>query len=152
MKKLIKFLAIGVGIALLSGCNNNVVTCTLESNDTTSGYSIKSTYEIHSKNDVVSKVKTTEEIKSENDSILDYFESSLNSQYEVSNNQYGGYKYKVTKKNNTVKSVSTVDYNKMDLEKYINDNSALKEYVNSDNKISLKGIKTLYESLGATCK
>ena len=152
MKKLFKFLVIALGVSLLSGCNNNVITCTLESNDSTSGYTLKSTYEIHLKKDAVSKVKTTEEITSDNDSILDYFESSLNSQYEIANNQYGGYKYKVTKKKNTVKSVSTVDYDKMDLEKYINDNSALKEYVNSNNKITSDGAKTLYESLGATCK
>ena len=38
------------------------------------------------------------------------------------------------------------------LEQYVKDNSSMKQYVTSDNKISLNGIISIYETLGATCE
>ena len=40
----------------------------------------------------------------------------------------------------------------MDLEQYVKDNSSIKQYVTSDNKISVNGIISIYEALGATCE
>ena len=40
----------------------------------------------------------------------------------------------------------------MNLKKYVSDNSVMKSYVNSNNKLTLKGAIKIYENLGATCK
>ena len=40
----------------------------------------------------------------------------------------------------------------MDLAKYVKDNSAMKNYVNKDNKMLVDGLVKTYEALGATCK
>ena len=38
------------------------------------------------------------------------------------------------------------------MKKYIDDNTAVKSYVNSDNKFTIDGIKSIYEAMGAICK
>ena len=40
----------------------------------------------------------------------------------------------------------------MDLDKFIEDNEAMKSFVNKDNKLTVDGVKAMYESIGATCK
>ena len=38
------------------------------------------------------------------------------------------------------------------MKKFIEDNSAMKSYVNKNNALTLEGAKVMYESLGASCK
>ena len=75
----------------------------------------------------------------------------LNEQYQSSNETYGGYEYKVEKKDNSVESNVTLDYSKLNLKKYIEDNPAMKQFLNKNYKITLDGMISLYESSGATC-
>mgnify|MGYP004629330705 FL=1 len=154
MKKGVKILSVLLISFLLMGCEEKEVVkkCTLSVNNTDNGYSLKSTYEIHAKNNVVNSVKTKEVVTSEKDSILSYFEKTLNNTYKKANDTYGGYTYNVKNDNNKVTSDVKIDYNKMNLKKYVSDNSVMKSYVNSNNKLTLKGAIKIYENLGATCK
>lgn len=155
MKKGFKILFISLFVFLLAGCDNGkeiVTKCELTSNQTSSGYSLDSTYEIYSKGGVVNKVKTKEVVTTEKDDILTYFETYLNQSYKTASDTYGGYTYKVTKSDKKVSSDVTIDYNKMDLDKFVSDNSVMKAYVNKDNKVTLEGVTKIYESLGATCE
>lgn len=156
MKKFIKVLVIFVGVIFLAGCNgvgkNTVTKCTLDSDQTASGYTLKSEYIIYSKGDIVTSVKTKEVVTSDNITILNYFENTLNTQYEAANKSYGGYTFDVKKEEKKVTSNVTIDYTKMDLNKYVKDNASMKTYMNKDSKITLSGAKKLYESFGATCK
>lgn len=155
MKKGFKILFISLFVFLLAGCEKNkevVTKCELTSNQAASGYSLDSTYEIYSKGGVVNKVKTKEVVTSDQEDVLTYFETYLNESYETASDTYGGYTYKVTKSDDKISSDVTIDYNKMDLDKFVSDNSSMKAYVNKDNKITLEGVTKIYESLGATCE
>lgn len=154
MKKGVKILSVFLVSILLMGCEGKEVVkkCTLSVNNSSNGYSVNSTYEIHAKGDVVTSVKTKEVVTSDTESILSYFETNLNDTYKKANDTYGGYTYNIKKESNKVTSDVTINYEKMDLKKYVSDNSAMKSYVNKDNKITLKGAKKVYETLGATCE
>ena len=152
MKKGLKILFISLFVILISGCgksNKEVVsTCTLSSNQSSNGYKISSNYEIHSKDGLVNSVTTKETVESDNEQVRSYFKKTLED--NTANESYGGYTYNVTEDGNKVISDVTIDYSKMNLDKFVNDNSQMKSYIRN-NKISLDGMKKIYEALGATC-
>lgn len=156
MKKGVRFLLISLFAILLVGCSSNnkevVKKCTLTSNQVANGYSLSSEYEIHSKGGVVNSVTTKETVTSDTKSVLTYFEDYLDKTYKTANDTYGGYTYSIEKTDNSVTSNVTIDYNKMDMDKFISDNSSMKAYVNSKGKITLEGVTKIYEALGATCE
>ena len=149
MKKGLKFLVVLPIVFLTAGCGaekKEVVNhCVLTSTSTTQGYSVNSTYDVYSKNNVVSKVVTEEVVESDNESVLSYFEKSQNE-------TYGGTTNKVTNENGKVTSSTTIDYSKMDLDKFVKSNTALSSYVNDKNQLTKDGVISLYESLGAKCE
>lgn len=155
MKKILKVICFVALIFIISGCDNKkevMKTCTVTSNNTVQGYKMENEYKVYGTGKVVDKVVTTEIVTSDDESILNYLEEFINSTYEATNSNYGGYTYTVERKDNKVIAKTTIDYNKMNLEKYVEDNSIMKNYVNSDNKLLVEGIIKLYESMGATCK
>lgn len=157
MKKALKLLSILLVVVMLCGCESaapkeKIVKCSIDKVDTANGYELKSSYVVYAKGDVVNKVKTTEIATSDADSILGYFETALNSTYEKYSNQYGGYSYKVTKEGNKVIADVTIDYTKMDLDKFTKDNPSIKAAMTNDNKLTLEGVKSMYKALGATCE
>ena len=155
MKKNIKIISV-LSILLLSGCGTNkevlVTKCTSSQNNLQANYTLKSEYTIYSQKGVVNKVESVETINSSSEAILDYFDTYLTSTYEQANKVYGGYNNKVTKNDEEVISKTTIDYKSMDMNKYVEDNSAMKNYVNSKNELTLEGIKVAYQSIGATCE
>ncbi len=155
MKKNIKIISV-LSILLLSGCGTNkevlVTKCTSSQNNLQANYTLKSEYTIYSQKGVVNKVESIETINSSSEAILDYFDTYLTSTYEQANKVYGGYNNKVTKNDDEVISKTTIDYKSMDMDKYVEDNSAMKNYVNSKNELTLEGIKVAYQSIGATCE
>jgi len=157
MKKVLKVFSVMLVSILLFGCGEKnskefVKTCEMTSNDPANGYKLSSVYKIYGTSNVVDKVVTTETVESEDEETLDYFKEYLSTTYDTYNKAYGGYKNEIKKSEGELISETTIDYSKMDLEKYIEDNSAMKNYVNSDNQLLLEGVISIYESLGATCK
>ncbi|MBQ9013266.1 MAG: DUF1307 domain-containing protein [Bacilli bacterium] len=154
MKKFVKLTFAFMLVVLLTGClgKDKVTKCTLKSDQSASGYKITSEYNVYSSKDEVNKVVTTETVESKNNTILAYFEKQLKSQYKANNDSYGGYKYEITNKDGKVVSKVTIDYSKRNLNKFVKDNPAMKSYVNKSNKITVKGIKSMYQSMGATCE
>lgn len=153
-----KVLYVGLCSALMllaSGCGSEkeiMKTCTLNSNNVAQNYEMKNEYKIYGKGKVVTKAVTTETIISSNQEILDYFEETVKETYDTNNAAYGGYTNKITNKDGKLVSETTIDYSKMDIEKFINDNSVMKSFVNSKNELLIDGIVELYEAMGATCK
>lgn len=145
-----------LSIFLLSGCGNNkevlVTKCVSSQNNLQAGYTLKSEYTIYSQKGTVNKVESVETITSTSESILDYFENFLTTNYEQANKTYGGYTNKIVKNDDGLVSKTTIDYKSMDMEKYVEDNSVMKNYVNNKNELTLEGIKAAYKSLGATCE
>ncbi len=156
MKKIL-----GMGIAavcvlgLVTGCGaseeQKTMTCTLERKDVTNGYELSSTYKVYYTGKAVDKVETVEKVTSEDDEILESFKQTLDTTYDTMNKAYGGYTFNVTKTDKEVKSETTIDYSKLDLEQLIKDEPTMKNYVDSKNRITLTGITSMYESQGATC-
>lgn len=153
-KILIGGAAVGViilGILLFVFSGNQKTTCTLTSDQSKNGYKLETKYEIISKNDIVKEVKIKETVTSKDEKVLEKFEKQLKEQYEYNNKTYKGYTYKVSKSNDKVTTDVTINYNEFNLEKFIKNNEAMKQYT-KDNKFTLKGAKQLYERTGATCK
>lgn len=157
MKKYFGMLILVITIILITGCSSTqnkeiIKTCTSTSNDVANGYKLQSDYKIYAKGDVVEKVETIETITSDDEETLSYFAEYLEDTYESTNEVYGGYTNTVTEEEGKVVSKTTIDYNVMDIEKYVEDNTIMKNYVNTDNKILLDGMVAIYEALGATCE
>lgn len=154
MKKKVIILSI-MSIFLLSGCGNKeelVTKCSSTQNNLQANYTLKSEYTIYSQKGIVNKVESIETVNSTSEAILDYFESYLTSTYEKTNNTYGGYTNKIVKNEDGIVSTTTIDYKAMNIDKYVEDNSAMKNYVNSKNELTLDGLKAAYQALGATCE
>lgn len=146
MKKVILL----VCVLLLCGCGTKTMKC--ESTSKQEKYTMNSSYTVYYGGGVVKKVSTVETVESSDSEFLTKVEKDLNDSYNRSEENYGGYTYNITNKDGKVTSTVTVDYKKMDLDKFIKDNEAMKSYVNDKNKITLEGIKKMYESMGAKCE
>ena len=139
-------------VLLVSGCGTKVVKCTMNNDQSGSGYTIDSTYEIYSSKDIVSKVEIKEIITSKNNTTLAYFEDNLKKKYEDLNKQYKGYTVKTkTEKGKTIVT-ATADYSKIDIEKFANANDVIKDDIKKSKKMTSDIAKKYYESLGAACK
>lgn len=154
MKKIIGGFLLLIAMFALTGCDSKEVVkhCTIDKSDKTQNYTFKSDYELHAVNNEITKVVTEEVVTSDNKQIITYLNDYMKKTYSSLDKKYGGYTNKVTIKGNELKSLTTVDYSKMDLDNYVKDNTVMKKYVNKNNKITIKGIIEIYESLGATCK
>ncbi len=152
MKKLMTVFALCVCVGVISGCGgaSKTIECTLSQKD--ASYELKSTYKIMATGDVVDKVETVETATSSNKTILNTLESTLNKQYKNQQDSYGGYTYKVTNDGSKVESKVTIDYSKVDMKKFVEDNTALKKFVNKKNRLTVDGVVSIYEALGAVCK
>ena len=156
MKNILEFLAVFLFVIILAGCTSKteekVVRCTLKLNDAAQNYEIESVYSIYTDGSVVNKVETTEIVTSDDDYVLDYFENYTNTMYTNMNNAYGGYDFNITKEDGKLISDTKVDYLKLDREKLAKDEPTMKSYMNDDYMITLEGIKSMYEQMGATCE
>lgn len=136
----------------VTGCGKEEkLTCTLSSKDVANGYSVESTYNVNAKGGYVESVDTIEEVTSESKETLNAFETQLNSTYSKMNETYGGYDINISINGNKLTSKVTINYNKMNMDQFVADQPALKSYV-ENGKLKLEGVKTMYESLGATCE
>lgn len=154
MKRLIKVLFIFVICLNVCGCGcskkEKIVTCTNKNVQSISGYTLESTYKIHYKKDIVTKIDSEIVITSEKKEILEQYENDLKRQYESNDKNYGGYKYDVSIKDEKLTAKVTIDYNKFDMDKFESDNSAMKEYLD-DSKYTLDGAIKYYETTGNKC-
>ena len=141
-------------LLLFTGCAKEEAgstSCTMYNKDVVNGYELSSTYVINHKNGLVESVETVETVSSEDEEILDTMETYLNDTYKALDESYGGYTYEVKNENGKVTSRVKIDYNKMDIDSYVTDQPTIKDYV-EDSKLTLEGVKLMYESMGATCE
>lgn len=156
MKKIVSSIVLLGGVALLfSGCGKEeekLMTCTLTQKDVVNNYELNSTYEVNYQGDVVKNVTSKEEITSSDTTVLSNFETQLKEIYQTMDDNYGGYDINVTNDGAKVTSIVKINYQKLDLKKLIEDNSAMKNYVNKNNQLTVNGIKTMYQAQGISCK
>ncbi len=150
MKKLLCLLGIAF---IMTGCGNGEVktmTCNAKNTDLANGYTIESTYTAKYKDGLVEEVETVEVVKSDDDEILDTLKTQTEKLYKTYNDKYKGYTYNITKDKDTVTAKVTINYNDMDIDKFAADNTVLKNYMKK-GKITVDGLKAMYEAVGASC-
>lgn len=155
MKKLLCVTALSVLILITSGCGTEkevMKTCTLTQNNVAENYNMVSEYKIYGKGKTVQKAVTVETVTSSDQEILDYLEEYAKNAYEANNKAYGGYSNTITNENGKLVSETTVDYSKMDVKKFVEDNSVMKNFVNSKDELLIEGLIQIYEATGAICK
>ncbi len=150
MKKICIIITLLFMCFLLTGCGIKTTNCSL--NNKQSNYEINTNYSINSKEGIVKNIKINQTIKSNDKKILKDFEKQINNQYEYNNRLYGGYKYSIKISEKELNSNVSINYSEIDMEKFVKDNAAMKEYVNNKNQLTLEGIKKLYRSTGAKCE
>lgn len=149
--KLIKLLCLLI-VFFLFGCSNQkYITCNINLNNELNNYKREGTYIVYYNDKYVSKVEKEDEYISNDKSVLDYFSESNRLSYEDLNNKYGGIDYTIDNKENEVVIKANIDFSKADVKKMSKDGFIDKDYVVS-NKLTLSGIKYIYESKGFKCQ
>ena len=136
---------------LLSGCGkNNYFYCKINVENNLEGYKLKGTYKITFKGNFVTYIEKKETYTSDDTDIISYFRQAKDLEYSNLLNNYGGVEYKVTNSERITQIEAKINVDKMDIKQLSKDGLIDKDYVTS-NKISINGIKHIYEAKGAVC-
>lgn len=156
MKKYLTIIIAIVAAFAITGCGNKtskevIKHCKLTTNNTEEKYNLDVEYVLYGNGDYAKKLEIIETVTSSDDSVIEYFDEYLKDTYNKYNELYGSFTNKINKENGKLISNTIMEYDKMDLKKYAEDNSIIKDYVKND-KIMFKGLVELYETLGAVCE
>ena len=149
--KLLLVLLVLLVVTILSGCTSKLDTAECSFKSKQSDYKIDTKYKIYYKDNIVKKVDIDEVITSSKKDKLREFSNSFKSQYKSNNSMYGGYTYDIKNSKDKLELSVSIDYTVFDMKKFINNNAAMKDYVNKSNKLTLNGIIKMYEASGSTC-
>lgn len=154
MRKRVLFSLVLTVLLTITGCNANseqekVLTCTRTAT-ISDGIKMDLNYKATYKGEYVQLVETTEKIITDNTAYLEAYKSSVENLYSPYK-KIEHYNYNVEIKDNTLISTTKIDYSKIDTNKLIEIDSANESLI-KDGKIKIDDIKSLYESMGATCK
>ena len=137
-----------------SNTNNNVnhssgtLVCTLNNSDS-DWINVKGVYTVKYSGEYVNLVDTIETINSENEQWIEYYKNALEETYKPYKNlKFYDYDIKTTK--NTLTSKVTINYEKIDMNKFLEINQSTIFIENG--KVSLEKLKSYYELIGATCE
>ena len=137
-----------------SNSNNNVnyssgtLVCTLNNSDS-DWINVKGVYTVKYSGEYVNLVDTIETINSENEQWIEYYKNALEETYKPYKNlKFYDYDIKTTK--NTLTSKVTINYEKIDMNKFLEINQSTIFIENG--KVSLEKLKSYYELIGATCE
>lgn len=152
MKKILSILIVVVGLFTITGCNSGekTMTCT-RTVSVSDGVKMDLTYKATYKKDIVLNVETIEKVISDDEDLLETYKEKVEAAYEP----YQDIDYYVTSvkiNGDTLTSKTSIDYKKIDLDKLVEVDSANKSLLDSDGNVKLSVVKSIYESVGATCK
>ena len=134
MKKKILFVLLVCVLVFTSGCGKTkkTITCNSESRDDVSGYNFYTEHKIKTEDDMVVEITTTETMDFDegayNDNTINDAKASFVDFYSAQNNVYGGYDNSVKVDGKKVISTTVLDFDKIDMDKFLSDNVVLKEY------------------------
>ena len=128
--------------------NSGIMICNYS--DNSDNVSISTKYTITYENMYVTKLITVEKVVSDDDNLLLEYRDNLKSMYSLYNDiKY--YDNSVKLKNDTVTSITEINYKKIDTNKLIELDTSNKYLINN-GKINIKDIKKIYSNNGAKCK
>ena len=153
MKKGLFISLLAILIVVVTGCgakeSSKTLTCTMQGT-VIEGTTINSTYKVTYTGDYVDLVESTETVKSDNETVLNTYKSTVEAMYSPYKDvKY--YDYNIEVKDNTLTSTTKINYAKIDTKKMIEINSANSTMI-KDGKVAVDTIKAVYEQMGATCK
>ena len=154
MKKTLKLIVLFLVVMCVFGCKKEstlLSVCTFEAKDTDDKYAFNYRYEIYEKGGYVDKIISTQTISSDDENTLKYYKESFAEVYKEYSEEYGGYSYKITEETGKIVIKATIDYNEIDIEKYVESNPSLKEFIVKKNKIDARGRVSSFEAVGAIC-
>ena len=151
MKK-IKYLFLIVGIIICcTGCNpkTGTMTCTMSSYPT-DGITLRSTYTAEYKNNIVTNLKTEEQVIAEDKDNLETYQEKIEELYQG----YQGldcYENKTSIKGNTLTSTTNINYSKVDTDKLIEIDDGNANMI-KDGKVNIDDLQQMYKDNGCNCK
>ncbi len=144
-----------VGVVLLNKSSlfkGKSFTCDYKTIDEEKGYEILSTYQVNYQKDIVNKITYNTTMTSKNKDMLEDYEVQIKDLYKTLDDIYSGFKYETKMEKEKMIGTVVIDYNKIDTKKYAEDHQTLQEFMNSDNKFTVSGIKKMYSQQGIVCK
>lgn len=145
---LIIWLATGIIIKNVNSSKGNMV-CTLNKSDS-DWINIEGIYKVNYNGKYVNLVDTIETVNSDNEQWIEYYKNILEESYKLYKNlEYYNYDIKTTK--NTLTSKVTINYKKIDMNKFLEIDPTGSIFI-EDWKVSLEKVKLYYELIGATCE
>lgn len=150
MKKILVTIMV-IGALLFTGCGaekEKTMKCSRTINQ--AAIKMNLTYNVTYKGDYVTKIESSEEVTTEDESTLELYKTQLEST-TVSFKDIEHYDHEIKIDGNTLTSTITIDYEKIDTNKLIEIDSSMKQII-KDGKISVETIEALYSQLGITCE
>lgn len=129
---------------------NYICTCSIENDN--DNYNLAGKYAI-TLNDkkLVTNVKSIEIIESNNENVLNYYETYLNSNYRRIS-MYNGFIYEVKRENNHLITSVDIDYKEIDKEAFLTDYPDMAEYITKDKDFTEESIINYYKKNKINCK
>jgi uncharacterized protein YcfL len=166
-----KTLMLIIALLLMVGCNNKKVKKeekvnllneikleAEEANMICSSYKQENNYEIaakyaifYDKDENITNLESSELIASEDNDILNDFESYYNSNYEKIGN-YGGYTYDIHQEKKRLIANVVIDYTLFNSEAYVADYPEIADTFNEDYKLTKDKILKIYKNNGIECE
>lgn len=155
-----------ITVALVSGCSSKKESvekieipkpkieeksfrCTLNKTmeDTTT---LDATYLVFYKGEDVTRLNTEEIMTSNNSTTLELYEKQLENLYQTYRN-IDYYDNEIRIEGNKLYSVTKIDYEKIDMNKFLEINEQMKSLID-DGKLKVLTLKAMYQTLGITCQ
>lgn len=144
---------LGMLLLLVTGCTTSTkeqkMVCTRTTN--MNGMEMSFNYEVYYKGSDVTKVKTKEQITTDQIDTLNQYKDQVESLYSNFDN-IKQYKYDVSIDGNTLTSTTDINYETMDINELIKIDSSIEQLLNDNKKVDFDKITHVYEQTGATCK
>ena len=141
-----------VSLLLLVGCTtkeeSGVLTCTRTAKQGNIDLSLN--YKIAYTGEYVNTIETTEIVKSEDQNTLNLYKTQLENVYEPYKS-IDYYENEVTIEGDTLTSKTKIDYEHINVDDLIEIDSA-NEQILKDGKAKVSDFRSMYESIGASCK
>ena len=130
--------------------NTGTLVCSSTSYE--DGIEYKLEYSATYKNRKVLKVKTIERITLDetDEDTLEEYRTTLKELYS-DYNELDYYENNISIKDTTLNSVTTINYQKIDMEKLIEIDSSIKNIIDKNNNVSVTKLKNQFQSTGAIC-
>ena len=128
--------------------NTRTLICTYT--ETSTETKISAEYQAKYKNRIVTRVKTVEKITLSTKEEVEAYKETLQEIYKPYN-EIEYYENNISIKDTTLNSVTTINYEKVDIEVLLQKNKYFETIINKQNKVSVTKLKKLYEENGAKC-